>query len=121
MNARIGDLAGRGPLGPKIGKPVRGTAEGKRHMARVAQLPCVACGRPGPSEVHHVICGRFGQHRASDFDTISLCPSCHRIGPGAIHQNKRAWVEAHGPDHGFLPIVAAWLNRNDDEILGDWF
>lgn len=44
-----------------------------------------------------------------------------RDGPGAIHQNKRAWVEANGPDHGFLPIVAARLNRNDDEILGDWF
>ena len=110
----------KGPMGQKV-KAVRGTAEGRRHMARVAQLPCVACHRPGPSEVHHCICGRFGQRKASDTDTIPLCPECHRLGPIAIHQNKRAWVDAHGPDYGFLPLVAAQLNQTDDEILGDWF
>lgn len=121
MNARFGDLAGRGALGQKAAKPVRGTAEAKRHLARVAQLPCCACHRPGPSEVHHCISGRFGQRKASDMDTISLCPLCHRLGPDAIHQNKRAWEAAHGPDYGFLPLVSAWLNENDDEILGSWF
>lgn len=113
MNARIGDLAGRGALGPKIGKSVRGTAEGKRHMARVAQLPCVCCGA-WPVEVHHVICGRFGQRRASDMDTIPLCPLCHRLGPHAIHRNKRAWEATWGMDYGFIPVVAALLDTITD-------
>ncbi|WP_314188808.1 Ref family recombination enhancement nuclease [Paracoccus yeei] len=114
MNARFGDLAGRGPLGPKAAKPVRGTAEARRHMARLAQLPCVICKAPAPSEVHHVIHGRFSQRRSSDFETIPLCPSCHRVGPRAIHQDKAAWLAAHGPDWGFLPLVRALLDETTE-------
>lgn len=114
MNARFGNLAGLPALGLKTPKLAKGSAEGRKHMARVAQLPCVACRRPGPSEVHHVICDRFSQRRAGDKDTIPLCPECHRLGPGAIHQNKRAWVETHGPDYGFLPVVAAWLDETTE-------
>lgn len=99
----------RGPLGLKT-PAERGTAKAKRHMAAVARLPCVVCGKPGPSEVHHCISGRFGQAKASDFETIPLCAECHRIGPYAIHNGKASWEEANGPDHGFLPIVAAQIN-----------
>lgn len=113
MNARIGDLAGRGAIGLKGAKPVRGTAEGRRHMARVAQLGCVICGAR-PVEVHHVISGRYGQRKASDLDTIALCPPHHRIGPDAIHNSKRAWEERHGPDYGYLPIVAALLDTKTE-------
>ncbi len=98
----------RQPLGQKPERPARDPA----HMARVAALPCVICGRR-PVEVHHVICGRYGQHRASDRETIPLCVAHHRIGPEAIHQNKRAWIEANGPDHDYLPIVA-------DMLAGEW-
>lgn len=121
MNARFGDLAGRGALGLKRGKPVRGTKEARDHMAKVAQLPCVCCRRPGPSEVHHCISGRYGQAKASDFETIPLCDDCHRLGPLAIHRSKRAWEEANGPDYGFLPVVAAMLAADDDDSLGRWF
>jgi len=105
----------------KPAKPVRGTAEAKRHMAAVAQLPCVCCRRPGPSEVHHCISGRYGQRKSSDFDTIPMCADCHRLGPMAIHRNKTAWHDEYGMDYHFLPLVRAWLNRDDDTILGDWF
>lgn len=113
MNARIGDLAGRGAIGLKGAKPVRGTAEGRRHMARVAQLPCVICGAR-PVEVHHVISGRFGQRKASDLETIPLCAWDHRIGPFAIHASKREWEAKWGPDYGFLPVVAALLDTTTD-------
>lgn len=121
MNARVGDLAGRGPIGPKPDKPIRGTAASKAHMKRVKKLPCVVCGKSGPSDAHHVISGRYGSAKASDFETISLCKAHHQHGPYAIHQDKTAWEEANGPDYGFLPIVAAMLANNDDEILGEWF
>ena len=95
----------KGPLGIKPGKPSK--AAGKAHMARVAQLPCVLCGSQ-PVEVHHVICGRYGQRKASDFETIPLCYPCHR-GPEGIHASKAAWVARNGEDYEFLPVVADML------------
>lgn len=104
------DLLGRGPLGLKVGNPKRGTAEGRRHMAKVAAMPCVICGHPPPSQCHHCISGRYGQRKASDFETIPLC-WLHHQGPEGIHANKRAWEDLHGPDTGFLPIVAAMIEK----------
>ena len=72
-------------------------------MAKVAQLPCVIC-QAWPVQVHHCISGRFGQRKASDFDTISLCWECH-LGPQGIHASKSAWEALHGPDTGFLGVV----------------
>jgi len=48
-----------------------------------------------------------------DSMTIPLCKSCHQDGPDAIHANKRAWRERHGPDYGYL--------REVDDMLGEWF
>lgn len=95
----------KGPIGQKILKPSK--AAGKAHMARVAQLACVICGAR-PIEVHHCISGRYGQRKASDMDTISLCFNHHR-GPEGIHTNKAAWEELNGPDTDFLPVVADML------------
>lgn len=97
----------------KAQKAERGTKASRDWMGRVAQLPCVICGS-WPVEIHHVICGRFGQAKASDFDVIPLCPCCHRIGPLAIHNGKASWVERNGPDYGFIPLVLAMLDENDE-------
>jgi hypothetical protein len=105
----MNDLARRGPLGLKAPKLGRGTIKGKMHMARIARLPCVVCHRPGPSKVHHLICGRFGSSRADDFNTIPLCFECHR-GPHGIHAGKESWVAINGPDTDFLPVVADMLS-----------
>ena len=59
------------------------SAAGKRHMARVAALPCVLCGAQ-PAEVHHIREGQGAAQRAPDALTIPLCPACHR-GPNVIH------------------------------------
>ena len=95
-------------------KPERGTAAAKRHIERVKQLPCVICRLPGPSDAHHVISGRYGSRKASDFEVISLCKRHHQHHPEAIHENKRAWEEANGPDWGFLPVVRAWLDEETE-------
>lgn len=102
------DLAGRGPLGLRTGNP-KPSASGKAHMALVAQCPCVICGA-WPVTVHHCISGRFGQRKASDFDTIPLCWHCHQ-GPEGIHASKEAWEALHGPDTGFMQIVAAMIKK----------
>ena len=60
----------------------------KRHLGRVAQLPCCLCGADGV-EVHHARTGEAagaGQ-RAPDFLTLPVCPSCHR-GSKGLHGDK---------------------------------
>lgn len=95
-------------------KAYRASDEGKaglEHMRRVKMLPCMICQAPPPSDAHHCISGRYGTRKASDFETLPLCRACHLDGPNAIHRNKRAWEERHGPDHGFLILVDDLLRR----------
>lgn len=96
---------------PKPPKPVRGSKEAKRHMAAVAQLACLVCGRYGV-QVHHCIHGRFSQTKASDFDTLPLCADHH----DELHAGKESWFRRRGwLDHEKLPQVArqvAEIRRN---------
>ena len=58
----------------------------KRHMGRVAELPCCLCGAM-PVEVHHVLEERIPGRRGPDWLVLPLCPLCHR-GPEGIHGTK---------------------------------
>ena len=58
----------------------------KRHMGRVAELPCCLCGAM-PVEVHHVLEERMPGRRGPDWLVLPLCPLCHR-GPEGIHGTK---------------------------------
>lgn len=62
----------------------------KRHMERVARLPCAVCGQPGPSMVHHIRAGQGMAQRANNFLTIPLCPEHHQ-GQTGIHGDRSAW------------------------------
>lgn len=79
-------------------------SEGKdpAHIAKVKALDCITCGRAGPSDAHHVICGRYSQGKTPDRCAIPLCKYCHQWGPLAIHNNQRDWVERNGPDHEYI-------------------
>jgi len=57
--------------------------QAKRHMGRVAGLPCCLCGAM-PVEVHHIMEGRTPGRRAPDWLTIPLCQECHR-GAEGVH------------------------------------
>lgn len=61
------------------------TAAERRHIERVAQLPCVVCDAPGPSEVHEMRQGDW-------WLCCSLCPDCHRGAFNGIHGQKRMWA-----------------------------
>ena len=62
------------------------TSAERRHMDRVAQLPCACCGVSGV-HIHHIREGHGMSQRANNFLTIPLCPDCH-TGPNGIHGNK---------------------------------
>lgn len=67
------------------------TAAAKRHMARVARVPCVICDLQGlgesPSVVHHLKYRQGAADRASDWLTLAVCPF-HHVGEGGIHTLK---------------------------------
>lgn len=67
------------------------SAKGKRHMGKVAKVPCVLCARMGlgetPAQVHHLKIGQGASDRASDMLVIALCPA-HHTGPEGVHQLK---------------------------------
>lgn len=114
------DLAGRGPLGPKTEKagpkpkkPIpkisrkrkaymnsAARRKAERHMAAVAQMGYLACGR-WPVEVHHATIPH------DDMQVLPLCPPHHRreFGPGAYHYSPSAFCEAHGSIDYLLTLV----------------
>ena len=106
-------LTWRGPLGLKQPKPERNTTKSRAYMRRVKMLPCVICGAAPPSDAHHVICERYGQSKTSDYDVIPLCKRHHQNGPEAIHNGKRSWIEKHGNDFDYIPLVKKMLGDSD--------
>jgi hypothetical protein len=55
-------------------RPVRSEA----YRRLVAELPCINCGRQGPSQCAHANTGKGAGIKASDLETFPLCPACHR-------------------------------------------
>jgi hypothetical protein len=54
--------------------PVRSEA----YRRLVADMRCIKCGRPGPSQCAHMNYGKGMGIKASDLDTFPMCPDCHR-------------------------------------------
>ena len=78
--------------------------QGLEHMGRVAQLPCLVCGK-WPVEVHHLTKPR------NDMEVIPLCPRHHRreFGPGSYHYSPQAFIAAHGSVEKLLARVREML------------
>jgi hypothetical protein len=60
-------------------KPDRRTRT--KHLGFIRQLPCVACGKPAPSEAAHVRSGSDGGAgmKPSDRYSLPLCTDCHEL------------------------------------------
>lgn len=113
MNARIGDLAGRGPTGLK-GQPApqtRDTFKRPDYLAAVRELPCCVCQAWGevqrtPTEAHHVFHGRFSGRKTPDIMAVPICRAHHTGDMSdpeklAIHRRKESWQRKYGADHHF--------------------
>ncbi len=78
------------------------------HMARVAESGCIVCrniyGVYSPAEIHHIRAGQGAGQRASNYDTIGLCPLHHRLGGYgvAIHAGQREWEKRYGTETELL-------------------
>jgi len=78
----------------------------KRHLERVAKLPCATCGFTGV-HVHHIREGQGLGQRAGDWLTIPLCPSCH-TGPLGVHGDKTMMKLMHTDE---LDLLNSTLRR----------
>lgn len=76
----------------------------RRYYYFVKTSPCLACGKPPPSEVAHIsivasekLPGRFlpREHKGyAAYGAIPLCAQCHRLDKDAIHNhNEEEWLE----------------------------
>lgn len=61
------------------------TAEERRHLALVKELPCSVCDAAGPSDAHHIVQGL-------QYVCVALCKSCHQGSLMGIHGQKRMWA-----------------------------
>jgi hypothetical protein len=84
---------------PKAG--ARPNAEEAAHIARIAAMPCLVCGRA--STVHHVTASRHGGRIArSHKRVVPLCPVHHQIQHGPRESvealNHGGFFDAYGID-----------------------
>jgi hypothetical protein len=90
------------------------SAAGKRHLERVAALPCALClhvhGRPRYGvHCHHIREGQGAAQRADDMLAIPLCPDCH-LGPNGLHGlGRKGFYARYKIDE--LDLLAATLER----------
>lgn len=109
MNARFGDLAGRGPLGLKGEQPkAKKRPDGKdpAYIKAIHDLPCCICDAWGfvqqsSTQAHHTIFGRYGQRKTPDRQAIPLCWHHHQ-GPDGVHTRREWWEESFGPDTDWI-------------------
>lgn len=125
MSVHPGNLAGLPPTGLKTprepkakglkrteikAKPrKRRDGDDPAYLAAVRSLPCVICDGWGlrqttPTEAHHTICGRYGQHKTPDREAIPLCRH-HHTGADGIHTKRAWWVDTFGSDTDFIAVT----------------
>jgi hypothetical protein len=83
------------------------------HLARVATLPCLACGA-WPVEVHHVVgyADKAGRATKRDDRVVPLCDRHHNGGPLAVHAlSHRGFYREHGLDL-MAEAVRLWEESN---------
>lgn len=88
-----------------------------KHLQRVRELGCYCCRvdgmGPTPASAHHIREGYGIAEKASDYETIPLCPAHHQTGAGgviAVHRNYRAFVERYGSEREILERTVAEMD-----------
>jgi len=92
------------PADPKPSKKPKKVKDGvdKAHLDKVRQMPCIVCGRAGPSDPHHpkgVEWGCGTGLKAPDYTVIPLCRKCHQ----AYHDfGKKTFEATYGTHQSLL-------------------
>lgn len=82
-----------------------------KHLQAVRELGCIACRLEGRGKTlasaHHIREGQGMSQKASDYETIPLCPPHHQTGNGkngvySVHQCYRSFVFRFGSERSLL-------------------
>lgn len=98
-----------------------GPSRDEEYKRWIRSLRCATCGRRPRSEAAHV--GHDGGKgiKCSDYATIPLCPSCHRIGQDSYHSaGRKTFAAMHLIDYDALVAKynSIWEQLQGVEIFG---
>ena len=81
----------------------------KEHLSKVAGLGCIICKKMGfpnsPAEIHHIKDRKGMSKKASDFETIPLCPNHHRNGVESYHYSPKKFNKKWGTQKELLDFT----------------
>lgn len=88
------------------------------HRRLVAALPCVACGRYGPSQCAHVNFGKGLGLKTSDALSFPACPPCHQFHDqgGSLSKQERHRLEWEYVDATRANLMQKGLWGSDVEM-----
>jgi hypothetical protein len=91
----------------------------KEHLSAVAGIGCIICRRMGyigtPAEIHHIRAGTGKGQKASNYDTLPLCPEHHRGKTGIHGLGTKGFVKHYGiTEVELLAEVAALVQEDKD-------
>lgn len=87
----------------------------KLWLSKVADSGCIVCrnafGLRSQAEIHHIGNGTMGK-RASNFETIPLCPIHHRLGGVgvAVHAGRKSFESNFGSERELLAQTLEIIN-----------
>ena len=90
----------------------------REYLNRVVSLGCIVCKNLGygetPAHVHHIRTGKGMGQRASNYETIPLCPAHHQNGGHgvAIHAGQKTWEANFGAELELLEQVKMELSND---------
>jgi hypothetical protein len=61
------------------------SAKERAHLARVKELACSVCDKPGPSDAHHI-------EQRLQYTAVALCKDCHQDPLLGWHGQRRMWA-----------------------------
>lgn len=85
-----------------------------KYLNKVASLGCIVCCNLGfegtPAEIHHISNGTLSK-RASNYETIPLCPFHHRTGNNgeAVHAGIKSFESNFGTEQELLNQIMELL------------
>lgn len=99
---------------PTAAEKREGMSEG--HLKLIRQLPCCVCGRPGPSDPHHLKANlsheRGVGRRATDRWAVPICRMHHDEVEAVGSRNETSWFAYFGIDP--LELASALWNATGD-------
>lgn len=92
----------------------------KKHLARVAKLPCCICREWNETVVPHHRTGAGMGRKDCDYNTMPLCYIHHTAGGlgVAVHAGEETWEGIYGTQDSFIAETQAILGIKESEKCG---